>query len=531
MGRQYDREHWGLPGQNAYYSGSDCSIATDRALLSAALWDYAHARRNQLGIVYQLNMPIVAHHPSQYYWGEALSVPVGERLTPRVGQLKVWLYARVVISGESNAVDFLLTLGDSSAKITITSTAAAWYSATLDVPTVLSPDHRLVLRHRSRGTNSFVLLGVSAYQLSTSGTAVWTDLDVARCKFGTQNYPASAHMYRLARNCINYMHHEWAPRSNVLNHWFGNHHFSAFSFENIGRYRVRKRAGPTAIRIVISCYADAAGTAEIRTTYGGVQKTTSISVGTTPSNTWLTDYTGLSASALETELIVEGRLTGGAATEVMVFGRAVIEVVSSVPAVTLPDIFDARPRAPIKAGTMSDLRSLLCRVRDVQSRSILMTDWCWGGEGYQTYYNYATAWNKNDRPFLFHATSMIARALAYISSGTRRLMFRLGYQTTAGESHPKMIQYQLTHDLVNQENYDAKGPMPGDMPYTVRYPVYEYTAEIAGELLVPDDYAHYNDASATPRWVTAQAITEHTDEYIIPQYLMIHELTLEPEDM
>jgi hypothetical protein len=313
------------------------------------------------------------------------------------------------------------------------------------------------------------------------------------------------------------------------------------SFAEVGRYKVAKRRNTATVRIGVLYQTAAAGACEIKTTLGGKAQTTACAAATTAAWKWLTDYTYLGATVLaesEAELLIEARDSSGAAVEVHVIDVLVTENATAV-ACTVPDTVDTLPRKVIKSSTADNMRTTLHHLGSSGggAQQIMCADHRWteivNGSGAMNCTD--TAFDKAD-----HAggSSVVAKIPLYPSTGSVRLMVRLGYQTSEGMLYAKQIEFQVTDNLAVLGTYDDIGPVKGSGPYAFLNPVTDgndvghpelgQLAEVACELDIPS--AHWDDDGAAPLWVVVMAITENAAEYVIPRYLEVHEIALTEDE-
>jgi len=326
----------------------------------------------------------------------------------------------------------------------------------------------------------------------------------------------------------------------VYSHWFFLWGTDSTSFAEVGRYKVAKRRNTATVRIGVLYQTAAAGACEIKTTLGGKAQTTACAAATTAAWKWLTDYIYLRTAIMaesEAELLIEARDSSGAAVYVAVQGVLVIEDATAY-ACTVPDTADTLPRKVIKSSTGANMKTTLHHLGNVGgAQQIMCADWRWteliNGSGAMNCTD--TAFDKAD-----HAggSSVIAKIPLYPSTGSVRLMVRLGYQTSEGLLYAKQIEFQVTDDLATLGTYDDIGPVKGSGPYVFLNPVTDgndvghpelgQLAEVACEMDIPS--AHWDDDGAAPLWVVVMAITDNATEYVIPRYLEIHEIALAEDE-
>lgn len=532
---------YSLPGASSFFNARPVSIAKDTALVNAVVANYAEARRNSLCLPFNTPYVQTVAIDAQVGWQLLFRLPIGDRILPGFW-LDNWMYCHVQTAGETNQVFLSYTIGDSTAYSTVDSNSDSWIETRNEIYPQTMGAKWLEVRAKTFGANILYVKGISGYQDSET-PATWTDLSGAQCKVGDDDFACDALQYKLLRDNTDYVRKAKLPRGQVYSHWFFLWGTGSTSFAEVGRYKVAKRRNTATVRIGVLYQTAAAGACEIKTTLGGTAQTTACAAATTAAWKWLTDYTYLGAAILaesEAELLIEARDSSGAAVEVHVIDVLVTEDAIAVRiACTVPDTVDTLPRKVIKSSTADNMRTTLHHLGSSGggAQQIMCADHRWteivNGSGAMNCTD--TAFDKAD-----HAggSSVVAKIPLYPSTGSVRLMVRLGYQTSEGMLYAKQIEFQVTDDLATLGTYDDIGPVKGSGPYVFLNPVTDgndvghpelgQLAEVACEMDIPA--AHWDDDKAAPLWVVVMAITGNAVEYVIPRYLEVHEIALTEDE-
>lgn len=589
----------------------------DTALASNIVYTYAHARHNVLGVAYQgrydksissTECMLKCYPPgSMDPWASDLvEIQLGGRLeTPCT--FRVWVYAST--SSEASADAVLLTasveaggivLGESSESIA--DTDAAWYYVDIEIGELGSAMPYDVLGERVRlhvratvdheVVQAINLYSICAYQIRDTSSR--THLDLTTSELGQTDCPRSACLATLERNEVQAVHSNRVPRANVFSHWY-RRPYATFPSNGtyqaddggLGRYKLVKRAGCSAMYVYACVNNISLGTWDLKSTITSTTQVTatvtSITTQTGPSY-WVGSKFTFSTANTATEKELELRMCGKSTVTVaqatgLLYGVCVTEAPISATSIshTVPDCRTYLVGSYAAAGQQLDelntLRHLWAR-----QPAIALSDWRNGTtDNINRVTCDTTSANKAD-PIggAMQSSSVVARALAYPSYGCSRYRITLGFEMHKdGSTWDEVMQdasrlkvmFQLSNSTA-EDTYTWVGPMAylgTDGDYTGSWGemgstgVGSWLVREGGRIVDPGPYNnnnwHYGYFRATcetsvvsaAQWlsptstITAASLaqplqlwvmswTDTSTNYIYPRYLTIEEVPLAQDD-
>ena len=533
MGTRIFNVNYADPSVALHYNGSAASGGADVPLTNAAVATYAQTRRNVLAITLN-SAPTTALTISQDdEWVEQVRVPIAGRVT-LPGKLKVLIYGKTSADGSgANQVFARCTVGGAQGFIDGFTTSDAWQSTTLTLAdsdvSYMTGGGELIIDLRTYGANQTSIKTICAYQPADSTAPAWVDL--AGTEVGNDDEPDSALRLRTQRNTIVAVRGNRTRRANVFNHWYGGgRKFSAgygAANDDLGRYQFVKREGVDNLHVHMCCWGTTTSLtlrAEIAgTTHSDAATTTAFTVQADPM--WKTISFAMSSTDITTEQEIE-LLLDSSTDEAVMCGVCVIEEHISSTAVThtVPDVTEVQAGDTIHASEHAEIADTMDHLWR-RGQSIALSDWRFNTAALETMYCNQTTRDKTDYG---NTSSVIARAIVFPSTASKRMFIRVGYKTTTGDSYNKQIEFQLS-DSMTDATADETGPgvdsgiIFGNARDDNLYVEAALMDITAGDYETPAGALAETDV---PYQVWVFGWTENASEYIIPEWVTIEEVDL-----
>lgn len=520
--------------------GTWAAGGSDRQLFNAAVWCFAHARRN-----------LMCMHPNADGWpGLIVGTPGTGDWVPwiepvdisgrivRPGKLKVNLWCAIVNALDTNAVEVRVICGGVSDYFELRGagdTTLHWESVELDLTGREALDiFRIDYRVRYGGLQSMQLYSCEAYQPEDDSIASlsWIDLSPANAHLATTDYPDGGLLNYILRNNLMIVRGSRVPKSNVYSHWLSvMEKTGSYGANNddLGRYKIIKRRGITEMKVHLLIDDD--GTDWIlRVSLGGALTGGGITGGA--GLQWVTlTYSGLASAETEYELLIDADDDGNG-TRMSIPGVYVIESSGSSVSYTVPDPGGVGSRSGIRASQYVNLRDTLDHLWKEGGRNIVLGDWrVRDGTSYDVHACQALGYTKTDYQHQGANSSVIARALAFSSEGSTRIKVRCGW-VHDGTHDPTTAQgllMQLSDSLTTGTWIDVDPRYDGQR--IIAHNIWhEHGTVDACELEIDSDDWEDETVSPEPAQVWIQAATDDAGEYLKPLWVSIEELPLMPPE-
>jgi hypothetical protein len=318
-------------------------------------------------------------------------------------------------------------------------------------------------------------------------------------------------------------------RANVFNHWYYPYYKSgSYAADNrgLGAYRIVKRKGQAEVKLrVLACKGIGDDDWTLRAEIGGLDRTTTVSA-TTPTYYDLDWSLGAedTADECEWELKIDGDVGEGSAV-MYAPGICLLEEPAAAITHAIPNNDNTLSGRAIIASEWDAIRTSQMHLWERGGCQILCSDWRVEPDtGTDLLVGYQTDFVKDD---FGSYSSVIARAIMFPSTSSKRLRVRLGFMTTAGTDYVKRIVFQLS-DSTTFATCDDTWPLyedftEGAYPFTTAH---TSAIRVVGcELDIPSgDWEAYSAAQPLQLW--AMMRTDNVEEYILPQWISAEEIPL-----
>ena len=495
---------------------------------------------------------------TEEYWKRWLHLPLDGRIV-RPGNLQVWIKGLTSSEAAPNDIHVQVRVGSDIKEATLAlALQGAWTRIDVTLSALDYSGSYLDIAFKTEGFNFLDVRTVSAYQL---GDAAAPDIiDVSAGVLGTNDGPDDVFAMELLRNNVSAVRGWKVPRGNVFNHWFhrslvaGNAY--AATFDDLGDYKCVKRRDITRLKVHFLAAADVGVEAhKIRVELTGVNaapvegaaQEVAIVDGMTLARytvTWTlhrADY-----GEVEFGLRFDGKSDDAPFLEqVYLAGFTMVEDLPNAPvAAIVPDTLNLEHKDPILAAGHTNLWSICHHLWYYGGRQIICSDWrhnLYDGSAYvSTHHCRSNAFDNQDWYGQGAHLSVIARAILFSSSGSKRLRVRMCYYTTSGNTHTKALHFCTTetidgvHALCDHidanPRYDDDVGNPNDHQFTE--PVDGVDGRPARrveacflDIRSADQEEHYDGVNEPPQ-VLLEGTSANPAEYIIPRYILVEEETL-----